>query len=268
MRVHSILALMRAAFLSATSYRVATMLSFVSLLATVVPVYFVSGALQPVVQESIALEGGRYFGFLLVGLGSVYVMSAALGAVPGALGGSLGSGTLEALLVTRTPLPVILAGMAGYPLAQSLLRALLLLAGGAVAGVEVRWTALPAAGAVVVLLVGAYAGIGLLPAALVLVFRTAGPLATAVIALSSLLGGVYYSTSVIPAWLQQLSALVPLSYALRPLRRLLLGGEPFAAVAGDVGMLALFAVTLLATGALAFGAALRYARRAGTLSQY
>lgn len=266
--MRSILAFLRAAFLTASSYRLAMVLSLLSLLATVVPLYFISGALQPVVQASIAEEGGRYFGFLLVGVGSIYVMSAALGAVPGALGGSLGSGTLEALLVTRTPLPLILLGMAAYPLTQSLLRASLLLAGGAVVGVAVSWTALPAALLVVALLIVAYLAIGLFAASLILVFRTAGPLSTAVIALSSLLGGVYYSTTVIPAWLQDLSALVPLSYALRPLRRMLLGGEPLAATADDVGMLALFAVTLLALGTLGFGAALRYARRAGTLSQY
>ncbi len=266
--MRSILALMRAAFLSAASYRLAMFFSVLSLIATVVPLYFISGALQPLVQESIQAEGGRYFGFLLVGIGGISLMTSAVGAVPGALGGSLGSGTLEALLVTRTSLPVLLLGMAAYPLSQSLLRALLLLAGGAVLGVAVSWSALPFAIVVAALLIITYLAIGLFSASLVLIFRTSGPLMTAVIAVSSLLGGVYYSTKVIPAWLQDLSALVPLTYALRPLRQLLLGGAAIRDVLPDVAMLTLFAITLLAAGSLAFGAALRYARRSGTLSQY
>ncbi len=266
--MRSALALMRASLLAAASYRLAMVLSVVGLLATLVPLYFVSGALQPIVAESIATEGGRYFGFVLVGIGTLYVVAAALQAVPAAIGANIGNGTLEALLVTRTPVPYLLLGLAGYPLAFSVLRALLLLAGATAAGVVVHWGALPAAALVLALLAAAHLGIGLVPAALLLLFRTAGPFTSGVLALSALLGGAYYSTSVIPAFVRPLAAVVPLGYGLRPLRRMLLGGESFGAVAGDVAMLALLAATLLALGALALGAALRHARRAGTLGQY
>ena len=266
--MHSIRALIRAAFLSAASYRLGLALSFIALLASVVPIYFISGALQPVVADSIRPEGGAYFGFLLVGIGASYLLATAAGALPSAVGGSVGSGTFEALLVTRTPLPVILTGMIGYPLLMAVTRALLLLAVGAAIGVDVAWHMLPAVAVIALLLVAAYVAFGLVAASLVLVFRTSGPLITAVTTGSMLLGGAYYSTTVIPSWLQDLSALVPLTYAVRPARMLLLGGSPLGEVASDVATLALFAVTLLAAGTLAFTAALRHARRAGTLAQY
>lgn len=266
--MRSILALLRASWISATSYRMATLLSFVSLLASVVPVFFVTKAIGPLAQESIRLESGDYFGFVVIGIAATYLLMSACSVLPSVLSGSIGSGTFESFLVTRTPLPVLLAGLAAYPLVQALLRALLVVAGAIVLGVRIEPTALPVVGVIMLLMVGAYASIGLVAAALVLIFRTSGPLITAVVAGSSLLGGVYYSTTAIPGWLQSLSAIVPLTYALRATRRLLLAGAPLESVAADVGTLALIAAVGLTLGSVIFAAALRHARRAGTLSQH
>ena len=266
--MRSLLALLRASLLTASSYRLATVLSFVGLIASVVPLYFVAGALQPVVAESIRPEGGLYFGFLLVGLASIYLLSAAVGAVPGALAGSIGSGTFESLLVTRTPLPVLLLGLTMYSLLQGFLRATLLLGGAVLVGVPIFWSALPFVAVVLVLLLVTYGAIGLVAASLVLAFRTSGPLITAVVAGSGLLGGAYYSTTVIPSWLQSISAVVPLTYALRSTRMLLLNGSPLAAVVTDVAILALMTTVSAVVGGVAFAVALRHARVAGTLSQY
>lgn len=266
--MRSVLALLRASFLAAASYRLGMLISIVALLVSVVPIYFVAGALQPVVEESIRNEGGEYFAFILVGTAAVYLISSALSALPSAISGNLGSGTLEALLVTRTRLPAILLGMISYPMAQSVIRAALLIIVAAITGASISWLKLPAAVGIALITMVAYLGFALVSGALILVFRTSGPLTTAIMSGSVLLGGVYYSTSVIPSWIQNLSSLVPLTYGLRAIRMLLLGDAPFHEVTADIAILALFAVTLLAIGALAFDWALRYARRTGTLSQY
>jgi len=263
-----IIALLRAAWISATSYRVATALSFVSLLASVVPVYFIARAVEPMARESIRLESADYFGFIVLGIASTYVIMAACAALPGSLAGSIGSGTFEALLVTRTPLPVLLVGMSAYPVLQSVVNAVVVVLGAVALGVRLDPLMLPAAVGIGLLLIVAHAAVGLVASALVLVFRTSGPLVTAVVAGSSLLGGVYYSTTAIPGWLQSLSGLFPLTYGLRAMRRLLLGGASLEAVAGDVAMLALIATAGLAVGSAAFAFALRHARRAGTLAQF
>lgn len=266
--MRAVLALMRAAWLTATSYRVATLLSLAGLLASIVPLWFIADAVQGIAQEAIRPEGDRYFGFVVLGIAATYVIAAAVSAVPSAIAGSIGSGTFEALLVTRTPLPLLLGGMAGYPLTLSLVRAALLVLAAVLLGTELRWVMLPFAGLVVALLIAAYAAIGLVAGSLVLVFRTSGPLITAVIAGSGLLGGVYYPTSVIPGWLQRLADLVPLTHGLRAIRRVLLGDASVGEVMPDVALLALIAVTGLALGSLALLAALRRARTVGTLSQY
>jgi ABC-2 type transport system permease protein len=128
----------------------------------------------------------------------------------------------------------------------------------------------PVAVGILALIIVAHAGFGVLGAAMVLAFRTAGPLGQAVMVASSLLGGVYWPTDarIIPPVIRGLSDFVPLTYGLRALRRALLDGAPVTEIAPDVARLAGIAVLVLAASALAFRAALGYARRAGTLAQY
>lgn len=266
--MRKILAFMRASWLTATSYRLNLVFSFGGLIVGFIPLYFVAGALQPVVEDSIRMEGEQYFGFLVVGIIATYFLGFAMRSLPGSISGGIRSGTLEALLATPTRLPTLLAGMMAYPFVQTTLQALILLIAMWIAGAPIAWSALPISLVILVLIILAHIPVGLLAGALHLVFRTSGPLISGVFAASTLLGGVYYSTSVIPEVVRPLAAIVPLTYGLRALRRSLLSGEPLAVVGPDVLILALFAAGLLTVGLLAFRAALDYARKAGTLAQY
>lgn len=266
--MRSALALLRAAWLTATSYRLATILSLGSVVASVIPLFFIAGAVQDVAANSIRSESSSYFGFIIVGVAGVYLLSAAVGSLPGAIAGNIGNGTLESLLITRTPLPALLLGLVAYPLVQAALRAGILVVGAALLGVQFDWLRLPAALAVAALLLLAYGGVGMIAASLILVFRTAGPLITVVVALSSLLGGAYYAVSAVPGWLQGLTHFVPLTYASRAARMLLLGGAPVSEVLPDVSILALIAIASLAVGSTAISLGMARARRSGSLSQY
>ena len=108
----------------------------------------------------------------------------------------------------------------------------------------------------------------LISAALIVIFRTSGPMLTVVMGLSGLLGGAYYSTAAVPGWLQGLTDFIPLTYALRPIRMLLLGGAELGEVGRDVSILALIAIVSVSVGTLCLTSALRRARRSGTLSLY
>lgn len=262
------LALLRANWMSASSYRVGIVLSLVSLIVMTFPIYFVAGALQPLMAESIQAQGDEYFGFLLVGMIAFSFLTVAVNAVPSAIGGAIGSGTLEALIGTPTRLPTLLAGLISYELLWTLVRALLLIATGALLGAYFDWRNTLIAAFVLGLIILAYLPFGLFAAAAVLAFRTTGPFPKAVLTISGLLGGVYYPTKVIPSWLQHVSDFVPLTYGLRALRRTLLEGLPFRSIVPDLGILLGFTAVLLALSAYAFSAALRYGRRTGTLAQY
>jgi ABC-2 type transport system permease protein len=268
MSARAAFALTRASWRTAKSYRVSFVLSFASLLVTIVPVYFVANALQPFMASIIAEEGREYFGFVLLGTVVLTLVSPALSAFASAVSGGLSSGFFEALLVTPTALPSLFAGQTGYAFAWAMARVLLLMVAGALLGVDVHWLRLPEALLILVAVVAAYAGVGLAAAALVVSFRTTAAIPQGVLIVSTLLGGVYFPTSVLPTAVAPIAEWLPLTPALRALRKTMLLGYPLSSVSGD--LVQLFALTgaCVVVGVLALRWAFGYARRAGSLSQY
>lgn len=263
-----IVALCRAQWETMLSYRLQLLISIAGLLVTVIPLYFISGALQPVMASAIKTEGEQSFGFLLVGLTTFSLVSVAVVALPSRVASSIGNGVLEALLATPTSTPTLFAGLSAFDMVWAVLKGAVLLASGWALGANLVLGQVVPGALILALIVLAHIPIGLVGAAMVLTFRTAGPIPKGVLMVSGLLGGVYYPTHVIPSWLQSISAFLPLSYGLRALRRVVLQDASLAAVAPD--LLALLAATAILTvlGVGALSAALRYARRLGTLSQY
>lgn len=266
--MRAILGLVRANWLTASSYRVSMMLSLVGVVASVVPVYFVAKALQPLMGKVITGEAHQYFAFLLVGSVTFSFIPLAVSSLPSTITSSISNGTLESVLGTPTGIPAMLAGMMGYSFGWTTLRALLMLLAGWILGASISWAQMPSAVILLVLIIMAYIPLGLISAAAYLAFRTSGPLPTAVMIVSSLLGGVYYPTHVVPSWLEKVSNVVPLTYGLRALRRVLLEDASLVAVRSDIGVLIVMTTLLFVVGAWLFSAAMRYARRTGSLSYY
>jgi ABC-2 type transport system permease protein len=261
------LALVRAGWRTASSYRLGMAFSLASLLVMLVPLWFVARALQPVAERSIASEGGQYFGFLVVGAAAVTLVSACLLAPQAAVGGAIGAGTLESVLATPAPPAAAFLGLVGYDLSWAGVRALVVLAAGLALGMPLLAAGLLSALLAAALLAVCHLGLGFAAAALVVAFRTAGPIPSGLLTVSTLLGGAYYSTTVIPSWLGDAARAVPMTYGLRAMRRgLLLGASP-AEVAGDLAATLAFAVAGAAIGVTAMRLALRHARRAGLLGR-
>lgn len=261
-------ALIRAHWQTMRSYRAQTLMTFGGIVASVLPLYFISAAVQPVMGPSIANEGGSAFGFLAIGLATYMLVGVAVNALPQVVSDRINNGVLEALLATPVSLGELLAGLTLFDLLLAALRAAVLLGAAALLGATLDPQRLIPALLILALIVLAHLPFGLIGAAMVIAFRSAGPFSKVVLLVSGLLGGVYYPTSVVPSWLRDVSSALPLSHGLRALRRVLLQKADFAAVAPDIMALVGSTVVLLA---LAIGAALlslRQARSHGTLAQY
>jgi ABC-2 type transport system permease protein len=266
--MRSILAFVRVGWLNASSYRLSMILSLIGVSSSIVPVYFISKALQPLMGQVIRGEGGQYFGFLLVGMLTFSFIPLAITSLPNTITTTINNGTMEAVLGTPTSMPAMLVGMMGYPFIWATMRATAMLLAGSLLGASIAWIQAPSAFFLLLLIILAYVPIGLISASMYLAFRTTGPIATAVIAVSTLLGGVYYPSHVVPSWLLPVSKFVPLTYGLRALRRVLLEGASLLSVWQDVVTLLLMTVFLFAIGGSLLAAAMRYARKTGSLSYY
>ena len=261
-------ALILAGWRTALSYRLRFAVSMVALLVMIVPLYFVSRAIQPIMGPAIATEGTQYFAFLTVGLFASTLVASCVGALPDAITSDLNSGFFEAVVSTPVGAGSVAVGLSAYPILRSVLRGATLVLAGGLLGINLVWGRLPEAVLIIALIAVAHFGIGLMAAALVVAFRTNAAIPQIVLLASGLLGGVYYPTTVIPSWIANVSDVVPLAYGLRALRHTLLDGHGIQMVLKDLGILTSFAVVLLAIGAMAYRASLHYARQAGSLSQY
>lgn len=266
--MREMLALIRAQWMAALTYRVRLLLSLGGVVVGVVPVFFIAQALQPVVGPVLVGQGAQLFAFLVVGTIAMMLIATALGTLPGAIGSGISTGVWEAQLGTPARVWGLVSGLAAYELLWTLAKALVLLLVAWLLGAQIAWSGLALATGVLLLIVLAYLPIGILAGAAVLAFRTRTPLPQVVLIASVFLGGVYYPTQVIPGWLQELSAWIPLTYGLRAMRRALLEGWSFQQILPDVEMLILFDAVLLMVSAALFAWALDYARRTGTLTQY
>jgi ABC-2 type transport system permease protein len=111
-------------------------------------------------------------------------------------------------------------------------------------------------------------GLGLLSAAFIIVFKQGSPVNWILGVSSTLLGGVLYPVSSLPAWLEPFSAVMPLTYGIEAMRKIVLAGAALSDVRNDLVILLLFSVILILGGVIAVKHSLRVARKNGTLLHY
>jgi len=269
MELKKILAFARKDFLVQTSYRIGFIMQFVSILFSVATYFFLSRLFEGAVNPMLSPYGGDYFGFVLIGVAFTHYLQVGLNRFSIVIRKAQVTGTLEAVLSTPTSLSTYLAGSSVWAYFFTTVRVAFYLALGAILfGLDLGAADFASALAVLALTILCFSGIGMLAAAFIVLFKQGDPTAWVFTALSSLLGGMLYPVEVLPAWLQKVSALIPLTYSLRAMRLAVLQGHGLRQLAGDVTALALFTVILLPLGATAFKLAVDKAKRDGSLSKY
>ena len=251
----------------ARSYRAAFIFELAESLFGVAAFYFLSKFVHSPQLAAALPQGESYFAFALVGFAFFDYMSVAMNSFDYSVSQARQNGTLEALLVTQTSLPVILAGSAIYPFVLMALRTAVYLGWGVFlfdfpAG-HANWPG------VVVMLVAsvlAFAGLGLLSTAYLLLFKRGNPAKWLVLGLSGVVGGMMYPVSILPAPLQSVARLVPVTYSLEGMRAALLDSAGLAELWPSLRALLVFAIILLPLSFAAFSWALRRTKITGTLT--
>jgi len=261
-------AFLRRDLLDASSYKLSFVFSTVGILFSSATFYFISRMIAPG-TVSLAAYGGDYFSFAMIGIAFSGLLGIFQEGLPSVVRSAQVSGTLEALLVTRTSMPVILFGSSLYSLVFALLRTAVHLAlAVAVFGMKLGSVNVPALLLVLILTAVCFLSVGMLSASFLLVYKLGNPISWLFGSVSGLLGGMLFPVSVLPPWLRGFSVFLPVTHALEGLRLSLLSSAPFARVLPSIAALAVFAAALLPLGFWTFRLALRKAKRDGTLTQY
>ena len=251
----------------ARSYRAAFVLELFEALFGVAAFYYLSRFVQSPELVRALPQGGSYFAFALVGFAFFDYMSVALDTFDRSIQEARQNGTLETLLISQTSLPVILARSAVYPFALKAVRTAVYLAWGVLLfGFPARsanWL-----GAVLVLVASilAFAGLGILSASYLLLFKRGNPAKWVLLGVSIVVGGIMYPVSVLPAALQRVARLVPVTYSLEGMRAALLGGASLGGLWPSLRALLIFAAILLPSSFVVFSWALRRPKITGTLT--
>ena len=251
------------------SYRAAFVFHLGSALVTLGTLLFFSRLVG--VGQGRALEpyGGDYFAYGLLGLLLFQLQHTAVAAYPQQIRQAQLAGTLEALLATPTPPWLVLLCSPAYRFGKAVGSvALLLVLATWVGKVDLsRLNALTTLVGVVASLV-AFAGFGFGAAAATMLTRRPALIGTLLGALSTLIGGVLYPSSVLPPWARLLGFVLPITHGLEIVRRGALTGTSLAELSLPLGSLLAFDLIAFPLGLWAFGWTIRRARRDGSLSHY
>lgn len=251
----------------ASSYRSPFILELVEALFGAATFYYVARFVDsPQLRESLP-QGISYFAYSLVGFAFFDYLHAAVDSFDRSLEEARDTGTLEPLLVTQVPLPVVLIGSALYPFALTTLRVAVYLGWGSVLfGFPLRGANWISVLVVLVATMLSFSGLGIFSSAYLLLFKRGNPSKWFFLGISSIVGGMLFPISVLPQWLQILAHLNPVTYALDAMRAALLEDASLPSIAQPLLILVVFAVLLLPTSMLAFSWALQRTKITGTLS--
>jgi ABC-2 type transport system permease protein len=111
----------------------------------------------------------------------------------------------------------------------------------------------------------ALSSLGIASAAMVLVVKRGDVIAAFGSFAIGILSGAVFPLSVLPDWLEPIGRALPTRFAFQGLRQALFGSGSWG---GEVLVLLVYAVVLLPAALWAFSAALRVAKRAGSVAEY
>jgi ABC-2 type transport system permease protein len=245
------------------SYRMTLISSNLGIIFSLALFYFISQLVRvPPFQTD-----GEYFAFAVVGIVIFGVARSSLG-VPQGLRQELVAGTYERLVLSPFGGTAGIVALMLFPMLYALITATFELGvAAAIFGVDVHWGTAAAAIPIGVLGALAFAPFALTFAAITLAFKQV-PGQSAVLALVSLVSGLYFPVSLLPWWLEWLSKVQPFTPTVDLMRNVLVG----LPMPGSFGLALLklvgFALVGVPVGVFFVRIAGWYSRKRGTVIEY
>jgi ABC-2 type transport system permease protein len=261
---HAFLALVRRDLYIYMSYRTRFLTQIASVVFSLTLFYYVSR----LVHINGFQSPERYYAFVVVGLSLLSVIYSCF-MTPGLVRQELVAGTLDRLILSPFGAVRSIIAATLFPLLYSfVLGALSLALACLIFGLQLHLSTAPLSIPVIVLALLAFTPFGLLFAALTIVVKQDNVGTSWVIAILSLVGGLYFPVYLLPHWAQLAGKLQPFTPATNVLRHLLVGSPLADPVGISLLKLAGFAAVLLPTSILALSAAVRLGQRRGTIIEY
>lgn len=266
---HRLAAFIKRDFQTEKSYRLAFIMRFGGIFLSTATFFFIAKLLGRGVSSYLKPYGGDYFSFVLIGIAFSGFLSVGLSTFSSSISSAQAQGTLEAMLVTPTKLTsvIILSSVWSF-LFTSINVAVYLILGSLVFGADFTKANFPVALLVLILTIILFSAIGIISASFIMVFKRGDPINWIMGSVSSLVGGTFFPITVLPAWLQKISYVFPIYYALQAMRQALLMGYSFKALSFNIMVLAGMTVVIMPLSIWSFTYAVKQAKIDGSLATY
>jgi ABC-2 type transport system permease protein len=253
-------------FLINSSYRLSFFLDFISILASVTTFFFISKLFGEGAAKHLEEFGGDYFSFVLIGLAFSGYLSSALSSFSQTISYEQSEGTLEILLLSPTNISTILLCSTIWNfIFVSLKVVVYLFLGWLIFGFDISKINTLSVVIILILTIASFSSLGILSSSFLLVFKRGDPINWALGGISRLLGGVYFPIKVLPVYLQKISFLLPITYALSAMRKSIIGGESLKGLTSEITYLLIFSLIVFPLSIISFKLALRKAKKHGSL---
>lgn len=262
-------AFIRRDFRIESGYKTAFLMRVIESMMLLVLFYFLSELVQPRGSRALSGNGYRYFSFAIIGLGFARYFDLTLRMFSESIRLAQVSGCLEAMMSSQTGCVTVVLMSSLYGLiAGAVQLVLILVAGATVFGVDLTHMNILATALVLIVSLTIFVAFGVLSAAAVVWLKKGDPITWILGGFGTIVSGAYFPIDVMPAWMQKIALMIPITYSLEALRMTMLKGYSLVLVAKPLATLVGIAVILLPASLGLFTAAVRKGRREGTLMQY
>ncbi|MDQ6699378.1 MAG: ABC transporter permease [Acidobacteriota bacterium] len=253
----------------AFSYRISFAVSLLEVVTILGVFYYIGKTIGQQNLPVLERYGGSFLAFLLIGIALTDCVGVSLTTFAQQIREGQMTGTLEATLMSPVALARILVYSSLWAYAFSALRLILYLGlGGLLYGVGLGHANLLSATAIFILTILCFMGVGMFWAGVVLLIKRGEAIMHLLGYVVILVSGVLFPRGVLPAWVQRVGEMVPMTHALEGMRLALLQGRSVGELAPVFWKLMAFAVALQIIGIAGFNAAVKISKTGGSLAEY
>jgi ABC-2 type transport system permease protein len=252
------------------SYRMQFVLRVVSILIVVTTLFFISKIFTGFADPRFS-QWSDPLAAWLTGLAVLNYFMTGFSSLANAIRQEQVQGTLESVLMTPINVPTVIVASSAWDFVQAtFFSSLYLIFGWLFFSVHYQGNFLLAL-AFLLLTTLVLSCLGILSASFAMVFKRGDPFGILLGAGSALFSGVFFPTQLIGQYAGRvagISRILPPTYGLDGIRRVLIEGQGFTQVREPLIALLLFLLVLLPLSLWVFGRAIRRAKREGSLIQY
>lgn len=256
-------------FLIESSYKMNFIMTMLNSTFPVISFFFVSKLITGSKALSLEKYGGDYFSFALIGIAFTRFFQLAVDTFSGNIKRAQMAGCLEAILSSQTDSKtvVLLSSIFSF-LSAGVQLVFMFLISVLFFDFDFSHINIPAALFSLTASMLIFVSLGIFSAAGTVIFKQGEPIGWLFGAISGFIGGAMFPVTIMPGWLQFISMIFPITYALDAIRLSVLQGYSIAMLQEQLAILIGMSLILFPLSLRTFKWAVEKGKRDGTLMQY